>query len=161
MNLVYTGKTNALGYELYGIVGEANGQALPLAFAFTCSTDGTAAPGAKDRMLQNVLQHINDYCPNIKNVHLDKDPTELSAVHTVFCNAKAQLCYWHAIRYLEQRLAEDKLPAKYDPRIAHKLFTFVDPTWAPGVTSGWLEDGVHEDDAECEIPLEEADELPV
>ena len=22
-------------------------------------------------------------------------------------------------------------------------------TWAPGVTSGWLEDGVHEDDAEA------------
>ena len=88
-NLVHTGKTNALGYELYGIVGEANGQVLPLAFTFTCSTDGTAAPGAKDRMLQSVLQRINDCCPNITNVHLDKDPTELSAVHTVFHNAKA------------------------------------------------------------------------
>ncbi|KAJ7821905.1 hypothetical protein B0H13DRAFT_1660027, partial [Mycena leptocephala] len=45
-----TGKTNALGYELYAVVAEANGQTLPFAFAFTTSTDGTAAEGAKDRM---------------------------------------------------------------------------------------------------------------
>ena len=138
------GKTNALGYELYGVMGEANGQALPLAFAFTCSTDGTAAPGAKDRMLQKVLGRIDEYCPNIADVHLDKDPIELSAVHTALPNAKGHLCYWHAIRYLEQRLAEDKLPAKYDLRIAHKKFAFIDPTWAPGITSGWLEDDVEQ-----------------
>ena len=59
-------------------MGEANGQALPLAFAFTCSTDGTAAPGAKDRILQKVLGHIDEYCPNIADVHLDKDLTELT-----------------------------------------------------------------------------------
>lgn len=35
-------------------MGEADGRALPLAFAFTCSTDGNTAPGAKDRMLQAV-----------------------------------------------------------------------------------------------------------
>lgn len=81
---------------------EANSQALPLAFAFMCSTDGTAAPGAKDRMLQKVLGHIDQYCPNIADVHLDKDPTELSAVCAALPNAKGHLCYWHPIRYLEQ-----------------------------------------------------------
>ena len=155
------GKTNALGYELYGIVGEANGQALLLAFAFTCSTDGTAAPGAKDRMLQKVLGRIDEYCPNIADVHLDKDPTELSAVHTVLPNAKGHLCYWHAISYLEQWLAEDKLPAKYNPWIAHKKFVFINPTWAPGITSGWLEYNVHEEDAECKGPEEDDVEQPV
>jgi hypothetical protein len=115
---IIQGKTNALGYELYGVVGEADGQALPLAFAFTCSTDGTAAPGAKDRMLQDVLRCIDRYCPNIASVNLDKDPTELRAVSEVFPHARRQLCYWHAIKYLETRLAEDKPPAKYDPRIA-------------------------------------------
>ena len=33
----------------------SDGQALLLAFAFTYSTDDTAAPGAKDCMLQDVL----------------------------------------------------------------------------------------------------------
>ncbi|KAF8226473.1 hypothetical protein L208DRAFT_1301598 [Tricholoma matsutake] len=140
---------------LYGVIGEANGQALPLAFAFTCSTDGTAAPSAKDRMLQKVLQRMDDYCPNIAAIHLDKDQTELSAFRTMFPHARGQLCYWHAIRYLEQQLAEDKPPAKYDPQIANKSFTFIDPTWAPSVMSGWLEDGVHNDDVECKRPDDE------
>ena len=109
------GKTNALGYELYAIVAEANGQALPLAFAFTCSTDGTAAPHAKDRMLQNVLRHVGNYCPNIAAGHSDKELSEISAIRIVLPDARNQLCYWHAIKYLEERLAEDKPPAKYDP----------------------------------------------
>ncbi|KAJ7855672.1 hypothetical protein B0H13DRAFT_1903005 [Mycena leptocephala] len=46
-------------------VAEANGQTIPLAFAFTTSTDGTAAEGAKDHMLQHVLGHIDEKCPNI------------------------------------------------------------------------------------------------
>jgi hypothetical protein len=29
-----------------------------------------------------------------------------------------------------------------------KRRNIVDPTWAPGVTDGWLEDGVHENDVE-------------
>ena len=91
-----------MGYELYSVVGEVNGQALLLAFMFTCSTDGTTAPGAKDRMLQKVLQCVDKYCPNIAAVHLDKDLTELSSVHVVFPNARSQLCYWHVIKYLEK-----------------------------------------------------------
>ncbi|KAJ7694762.1 hypothetical protein B0H17DRAFT_873912, partial [Mycena rosella] len=74
-----TWRTNALGYELYAVVAEANGQALPLAFAFTTSTDGTAAEGAKDRMLQHVLGHIAGKCPNISFVGTDKDSTEINA----------------------------------------------------------------------------------
>ncbi|KAF8226953.1 hypothetical protein L208DRAFT_1406196 [Tricholoma matsutake] len=109
-----TWQTNALSYELYAVMGEADGRALPLAFAFTCSTDGNTAPGAKDRMLQDVLRCITQYCPNIVSVNTDKDQTELSAVNEVFPYARRQLCYWHAIRYLETRLAEDKPPAKYD-----------------------------------------------
>jgi hypothetical protein len=110
-------------------------------------------------MLWNVLRRVDEYCPKIAAIHLDKDPTELSAIHVVFPNARSQLCYWHAIQYLKKRLAEDKPPAKYDPRIAHKEFTFVDPTWAPGITSGWLE-GVHEDDAEHEEPeIEPAEQV--
>jgi hypothetical protein len=59
------------------------------------------------------------------------------------------------IQYLEEHLADDKLPAKYDPWIAHCVCPFINPTWAPGITSGRLEDGLHEDDAKCEKPEEE------
>ncbi|KAJ7926657.1 hypothetical protein B0H13DRAFT_1862109 [Mycena leptocephala] len=47
--------------------------------------------------------------------------------------------------------------AKYDPRKARKVFSFLDPTWAPGVTAGWLENGVIESDAQTEGPQEEGE----
>jgi hypothetical protein len=78
---------------------------------------------------------------------------EINTFRHCILGAKHQLCYWHAIQYLEARLTEDKPPAAYDPRKAHSIFNFIDPTWAPGVTKGWLEEGVHEDDAEVEKPL--------
>jgi hypothetical protein len=142
-----TGKTNALGFEFYALVGEANGQAIPIAFVFTTSM-GTAAPGAKNHMLQDFVGWISDRCPNITFTLSDKDTAEINAFRTKLPRAKHQLCYWHTIKYLEEHLAEDKPLAKYDPRSAHRVFDFIDPTWAPGVTSGWLEDGVDGKDTE-------------
>ncbi|KAG6917946.1 hypothetical protein DXG01_017130, partial [Tephrocybe rancida] len=156
-----TWKTNAAGYELYGIVGEANGQALPLAFAFTASMDHTAEPGAKDRMIQSVLRHVREHCPNIHFAHTDKDKSEINAIHAVLPYAKSQLCYWHAIKYLCECLAEDKLPTKYDPRRAHQLFSFIDPTWAPGVAAPGIEDGVHEDDVDLDKNTNIPDPTPL
>lgn len=128
-------------------------------FAFTASTDGTAAEGAKDRMLQDVLEYVTKRCPGIMFALSDKDMSEINAVRAKVPDAKHQLCYWHAIKYLEERLAEDKPPAKYDPRKAHLIFDFIDPTWAPGVTSGWLEEGVHADDIENSCLGEEIDNV--
>jgi hypothetical protein len=81
----------------------------------------------------------------------NKDTDEIVAMQGSWIKAKKhQLCYWHAITYVEEQLAEDKPSAKYDPQKAHAIFCFIDPTWAPGVTSGQLEDGVHEDDTDIE-----------
>ena len=63
------------GYELYGLIGEANGQALPLGFIFTAMTDGTATKGAKQRMLEGFLPWFTTRCPNIKFTLSDKDPS--------------------------------------------------------------------------------------
>ncbi|KIJ31165.1 hypothetical protein M422DRAFT_186329 [Sphaerobolus stellatus SS14] len=136
-----TWKTNAAGYELYAVVAEAAGRSLPLAFAFV-STDGTAMKGAKDRALQDVLSWLKIKCPNVAFTLSDKDTSEINAFAAVFEKAKHQLCYWHAIRYLEERLGEDKPPAAYDGRRAHKIHNFIDPTWAPGVTNGHIVEGV-------------------
>ncbi|KAF7978602.1 hypothetical protein HWV62_45332 [Athelia sp. TMB] len=130
-----TWKTNAASYELFGFFGEANGQSLPLGFIFTTMTDGSAKPGAKERMLTETLTWLSKRCPNIEWTLSDKDPSEINACRKAI-NKKHQLCYWHATRYIEERLAEDKLPAAYDPRKAHAVFAFIDPTWAPGVTRG-------------------------
>ncbi|KDR65422.1 hypothetical protein GALMADRAFT_16473, partial [Galerina marginata CBS 339.88] len=73
-----TWKTNAAGYELYGIVGEINGRAVPLAFCFTASTDGTALEGAKDRLLRTVIRFVSKKCPDINFTLSDKDLTEIN-----------------------------------------------------------------------------------
>ncbi|KAJ7862431.1 hypothetical protein B0H13DRAFT_1900080 [Mycena leptocephala] len=93
----WTGKTNALGYELYDVVAEANSQTILLAFAFTTSTDGTAAEGAKDHMLQHVLGHIDEKYPNISFVRAGKDSTGINAARTKLPRAKHQLCTWHGV----------------------------------------------------------------
>jgi hypothetical protein len=47
---------NAAGYELYGLIREANGQALPLGFIFTTMTNSNAQKGAKQHMLKHFLE---------------------------------------------------------------------------------------------------------
>lgn len=101
-------------------------------------------------MLQSVLKYINKRCPNLSAAHSDKDLSEINAIRVELPQVKHQLCYWHAVKYLEERLAEDKPPARYDPRKAHQIHCFIDPTWAPGVTSGLLEEDVHEESVDNE-----------
>jgi MULE transposase domain. len=103
---ISTGKTNALGYELYSVVAEVNGQGIPVAFIFTTS-DGTAEEGAKERMLQDLLEYLKKRCPNIMFTLSDKELSEINAFQVKLLQAKHQLCYWHAIRYIEERLGEN------------------------------------------------------
>ncbi|TFK46463.1 hypothetical protein OE88DRAFT_1638147 [Heliocybe sulcata] len=151
-----TWKTNAAQYELYALVGEANGQALVMGFVCTVMTDGSAAKGAKERMLTETLRWFKKHCPNVRFTLTDKDWSEINALcspytlRTVFPNAKHQICYWHAIKYIEERLAENKPLAAYDPRKAHTVFKFIDPTWAPGVTRGDIKEYLDGRDVELD-----------
>ncbi|KAJ7509255.1 hypothetical protein B0H11DRAFT_2216952 [Mycena galericulata] len=124
-----TWKTNALGHELYGLVGEANGQSLPVSFMFIGNSDDSAETGGKERTLRHLIRHVGSHCKNIMFTGSDKETIEITGP-----------------------------PAAYDPRVAHRTFDFIDTTWAPGVSSGWLEDGVSEEDAEMERPADEEDE---
>ncbi|KIY68663.1 hypothetical protein CYLTODRAFT_252877 [Cylindrobasidium torrendii FP15055 ss-10] len=130
-----------------------NGQAVPLAFMFVTLLE-SAQEGTKGALLRQFIQAITHHCPNIMFTLSDKDILEIDGFRIEIPNAKHQLCYWHGIKYIEKRLGENRPPAAYDPRIAHAVFDFVDPTWAPGVTMSWLEDGVHPDDAEISEPPE-------
>jgi len=119
------GRTNALGYELFALVGEANGQAVPFAFIFTTSTDGTAASGVKDRMLHDLLNYVVKRCPNTKFTLSDKDPSKVSTFHHMIMHAKHQLCCWHGNEYVKESLVENTPPAMYDLHKAHAVFSFI------------------------------------
>ena len=138
------GNTNALNYELFAAIAEAHGQGVPLAFLFTTSTDGTAAPGAKSHALQDFLGWLAKYCPNIKFTHSDKDRDEIQSLRSTFPDAKHQCCYWHAIQYVKKRLTEDKPTTPYNAKDAHNCFNFIDARWGPGVDKALLE-GSEED----------------
>ena len=46
--------------------------------------------------------------------------------------AKHQLCFWHVIRALKHRLANNReAPAFYRSAEANNRFKFIDPTWLP------------------------------
>jgi hypothetical protein len=100
------------------------------------NTDGTAARGAKRRMIAACLRHIKPKCPNVKFILTDKDQSEFGAVADVYPEAKHQLCYWHVLRYLADRLSENKKPRRYNAQKAHDYFDFTDADW-----------GVEDDDA--------------
>jgi transposase-like protein len=76
-------------------VGEANRQAIPMVFAFTATIKEDAAAGAKDHMLQTVLEWVSQQCPQIMFTLSDKDTSEINAFRAKFPRAKHQLCYWH------------------------------------------------------------------
>lgn len=144
--------TNAAGYEVTAVIAEGNGQAVPLGFIFTAATDGTAARGAKKRVLISFFKHFRKRCPNIKFTLSDKERAEVDAAREVWKEAKHQCCYWHAIRYVETRLAENKAPGRYDPRDAARRFpTIIDPTWAPGVV-GDAEDALNDEESGAAHP---------
>lgn len=149
--------TNAAHYEISGLLAEGNGQGIPIGFIYTCGTDGTAKRGAKMWLLVDFLEFFRERCPRIIFTLTDKERAEIDAFRKVWPDAKHQCCYWHAIRYLETRLAEDKPPGPYDPRDASRAFSFIDPTWAPGVVAK-AEDAQNELESGSRMPRGENDE---
>lgn len=127
-------------------MGELQGRAVPLAFCFTASISGSAAEGAKERLVHTVIRYVAQQCQNIAFTLSDKDITEINAFRVEIPQARHQLCYWHAIRYIEERLAENKPPSPYSAIRAHEIFDFIDPTWVPGISSESVQDGVHSND---------------
>lgn len=128
--LVGSGKTNKLGYELYGFVAEANGIALPLIFLYI-RTDEGSSENCKGRMIACCLRYIKPFRPNLKFTLSDKDPQEIGAVQDVFPEVKHQLCYWHVLRYVTERMNDNTRPRAYNARQANSVFSFIDVNWIP------------------------------
>lgn len=125
---------------MYAVIGEANGQALPLAFLFMRGIRRDKEEGEKTTLIERFLQELKGRGLLATDnpdqfAHSDKDRCKTVAFGRVF-RAKRQLCNWHGIKYIRERLAENKPPAHYDPRAAHQMFPFIDPIWAPGIKSG-------------------------
>ena len=109
----------------------AHGSGIPLAFCYV-HVDKDAPEGTKQAALEMFLNALKKLGINPFFTLSDKDWSEINAMDATWPNAKHQLCFWHALRAIKQRLAKTKdTPAVYDGVAAHNEFDFIDPMFVP------------------------------
>lgn len=107
--------TNNAGMDLFAVLAEIDGTGLPLAY---CLLDVVKSPnesgklradlGAKTDVLKQFLQRLKGLEFNPRCFAIDKDQAEISAVRSVWPEAKIQLCYWHVKRAVNKKMCESK-----------------------------------------------------
>ncbi|CDO76217.1 hypothetical protein BN946_scf184894.g6 [Trametes cinnabarina] len=126
-----TWNTNGGNFELFAAVADLNGAGLPLAFVFIRTTQ-VAAPGAKQTILERFLSGLKALGVDPEFTLTDKDWSEINAMSATWPDAKQQLCFWHGLRAIKQRLCKTKdTPAPYDVMAARREFTFIDGDFVP------------------------------
>lgn len=95
------------------------------------SPDATA--GAKERLLTSFLGKLKAQGVKPEYTLTDKDQSEINAMTAVWPEAKHQLCFWHVLRALKQRLAKtNERPGAYSVQAAHdEGFHFISETFLP------------------------------
>ena len=134
------GNTNGLNFELYNILGETYGSGSPLAFLFIKFEKGAGAPNIKSQYIIAVLKHlVSKHQLKINTVHTDKDVTEINACCAALPNADHQLCFWHALKAVRQRLAVvRRSPALYNSQLARQVFDWICWSYTTGRSSTCL-----------------------
>ena len=112
-------------------MADAKGSGIPLAFLLI-RTSKKARSGAKQAVLEQFLARIKSRGVEPEFTLTDKDWSEINAMRATWPEAKHQLCFWHALRVLKQRLAKKKdTPAEYNAEAAHQKFSFIDTAFVP------------------------------
>lgn len=104
---------------------------MPLAYVMI-QTSKEAERGAKEAILKCFLGELKKLGVEPEYTLTDKDWSEINAMRAVWPNAKHQLCFWHGLRALKQRLAKNKdPPAFYDVESARQEFSYISATFMP------------------------------
>lgn len=152
--------TNNAGMDLFAVLAEIDGTGLPLAY---CLLDVVKSPnesgklradlGAKTDVLKQFLQRLKGLEFNPRCFAIDKDQAEISAVRSVWPEAKIQLCYWHVKPAVNKKMCESKKTKTQDhywPENALRLIPDLEVCWGtlperrPLGTDHWL--------GRCECP---------
>ncbi|EJD54251.1 hypothetical protein AURDEDRAFT_156030 [Auricularia subglabra TFB-10046 SS5] len=105
-------ETNSRRFELYALLGEAYGSALPLGFLLLSNNGGAA--GGTQRCLEKFIAHFTEKLDNIIFTHTDKNLPEINAFR-----AKVRLAILR------------RQPAFYNVKAACAEFSWIDPTFLP------------------------------
>ncbi|KAF5366172.1 hypothetical protein D9758_005759 [Tetrapyrgos nigripes] len=105
--------TNGSRYELYALLGEVYGSGCPLGFLLLQSPQKGDA-GVKEDYILCFLEHFKTkYALDPLFTLSDKDLSEINAFLKAFPSSKHQLCFWHCLRAVKQRLSILRRPPKF------------------------------------------------
>ncbi|KAJ7314639.1 hypothetical protein DFH08DRAFT_716471 [Mycena albidolilacea] len=100
--------TNKSKYEVFAIIGEQSGSGCPLGYLLI-KADPKSEKGGKQKYLEAILGHLCDEWEIYAATTLsDKDWSEINACLKKFSEGKHQLCSWHVLCAVKQRLAVRK-----------------------------------------------------
>lgn len=123
--------TNGNNCELFAAVAGVEGSGVLLAYCLI-QTSPEAGKGAKEETLKSFLHHLKKLGVNPEYTLTDKDWSEINAMRAVWPHTKHQLCFWHALRALKQRLAKNKTtPAFYNVESDLGEFSFISRAFVP------------------------------
>ncbi|CAG8754424.1 268_t:CDS:1, partial [Gigaspora rosea] len=110
--------TNKMGWELYALMGVIDGTGFPLSYLLIAA--------GKNRNITSILSRwmYTLKCKQLENFPyklMDKDFCEINAAQKVWPDTRLQLCFWHVVHAIKQRIASRKpILDKYDPIIAYR-----------------------------------------
>ncbi len=129
-----SGKCATGNWELFALLGEAQGAGVVLGWCFIWSKAlKDPQNGNKQKILVDFLQHFRDEWGVRPLVTLsDKDFSEINAYSKVFPSAKHQLCFWHCLHAVKKQLAVTHWqPGFYNIAQAWKEFPFIHEHFLP------------------------------
>ncbi|CAB4444975.1 unnamed protein product [Rhizophagus irregularis] len=127
--------TNNLKFELYVVHAEIDGMGFLLVYLFM-ENNGNCGNGIRTEILIDFLVQLKERELELEFFISDKDFVQISAAHFVWKNIKVQLYLWYIKKAVEARLSSNKKPIQinYNGEAAHKLFSFIDPSFQPNLT---------------------------
>ncbi|KAF8577145.1 hypothetical protein K439DRAFT_1649156 [Ramaria rubella] len=126
-----TWNMNRQNFELFRAVAEVQGIGIPISYLLISTTKSTPK-GSKEKIIAKWLQSLKDKGIHPEFVLTDKDQSEINAVKLVWPHAKDQLCFWHALHAVKQRLAKNKsMPVHYNSTQARESSNFIQASFVP------------------------------
>nr|GAT53543.1 predicted protein [Mycena chlorophos] len=129
-----TYNTNARQLELYAVMAEYDNAGFPLAYCLL-STTSAISPGKRKKSLTAFTACLRDaYNIHPEFTHVDKDLGEITALQSVWKDAKVSICWWHVDDAVGKRIRNSKLSTTpYKVKRAHHNFTFIALDFLPRV----------------------------
>ena len=116
--------------ELFVIITDMLGEGLPLSYLFI-TTEAKAALHTKQNALIEWMKVIHSLRIKPQFTLSDKDQSEINALREVWPQAKHQLCFWHVLRAIKQRLSQNENPGLYNALEAKGTFQEIDLAFVP------------------------------